>query len=125
MAGHLRAPCGLWGVVHHGRIRLLRDGDRVVFSHLRQRRQEPVASDAKRVNRPEGYPMDHATSPACATALQSPPAALQSPPPRVMPWRALAVPACPEKHPVRDETRNLVTTAVDICVSSVHNLAFK
>ena len=125
MAGHLRAPCGLWGVVHPGRIRLLRDGDRVVFSHLRQRRQDPVVSDAKRVNRPEGYPMDHTTTPACATALLRPPNAIQGPRPRVMPLRALAVAACPEKHPVGDQTRNLVTSAVDICVPSVHNLAYK
>lgn len=38
MAAHLRAPCGLWRVVC-GRCgpRNLRDGSRVVFSHLWER----------------------------------------------------------------------------------------
>lgn len=38
MAAHFRAPVGLWGVVCGGRIRLLRDGARVVFMHLHERR---------------------------------------------------------------------------------------
>jgi hypothetical protein len=39
MAMHLRHPVGLWGVICGGaRIRLLRDGDKVVFSHIHERR---------------------------------------------------------------------------------------
>lgn len=40
MAMHLRQPVGLWGVINGGRIRLLRDGSKVVFSHLHQRRAD-------------------------------------------------------------------------------------
>ena len=42
MAAHLRAPVGLWGVVCGGRIRLKRDGARVVFTHARERRADAI-----------------------------------------------------------------------------------
>ena len=39
-AAHLRAPCGLWRIVCGCPAgRTLRDGDKVVFSHLVERRR--------------------------------------------------------------------------------------
>ena len=44
MVAHLRAPVGLWGVVCGARIRLLRDGARVCFTHMAERRAERVVT---------------------------------------------------------------------------------
>lgn len=44
MACLLKTPVGLWGVVCGGQIRLLRDGDRIVFRHLHERRSDAAKS---------------------------------------------------------------------------------
>ena len=40
MAAHLRAPVGLWGAVCGPRIKLFRDGEKIVFRHLHERRAD-------------------------------------------------------------------------------------
>jgi hypothetical protein len=42
MAAHLRAPVGLWAVICDGRIVLHRDGAKVVFEHLHERRADAL-----------------------------------------------------------------------------------
>ena len=44
MAAHFKAPVGLWGVICEARIRLLRDGCQVVFTHLHERRADAAKS---------------------------------------------------------------------------------
>lgn len=81
--------------------------------------------DAKRVGRSEGYPKNQAHHQE-ATAAGIPPAApCPGTTPRAITSSALAVAACPGKHPGSDRPGNEVTRTVDICAQGVHTKALK